>query len=137
MTNAAAVHQAMFDAIRARDYDGLRNLCDADYVYTGADGVEQKGADAGVAVAEMYLTAFPDVSLEITEQWAPSDDVSIIEFVARGSHTGPLGDIPPTGKPVEVHVCNVIEARDGKVVREREYFDSLSMLQQLGVIPAE
>ncbi len=29
--------------------------------------------------------------------------------------------------------CNVVEARDGKIHRERDYFDTLSLMQQLGL----
>lgn len=32
-----------------------------------------------------------------------------------------------------VHICNVIESRDGKIYREREYFDMANILAQLGV----
>jgi ketosteroid isomerase-like protein len=34
-------------------------------------------------------------------------------------------------------VCDVIEVRDGKVYREREYYDQMTMMQQLGVVPAQ
>jgi len=32
-----------------------------------------------------------------------------------------------------VPICNVIELRDGKVYREREYMDMLAIMSQLGV----
>ena len=32
-------------------------------------------------------------------------------------------------------VCDIIETREGKIVREREYYDGASMLKQLGVLP--
>lgn len=41
---------------------------------------------------------------------------------------------PATGRAVEVVVCNIIEAQDGRIVREREYFDGLSIMRQLGII---
>ncbi len=42
--------------------------------------------------------------------------------------------IAPTGKSIDVCVCNVMEIRDGKIHREREYFDALTMMTQLGVV---
>lgn len=134
MADTPALHRAMFDAVVARDMDGLRRTLHPDYSYMGADGVEQKGADAAVEVAETYLTAFPDMVFEFPQQHSCGDHVSIIEFVVRGTHTGPLGDIPATGKSAVAHVCNVIEVRDGLIHREREYFDTMSLLQQLGVV---
>jgi len=46
--------------------------------------------------------------------------------------------LAPTHRAVTIKICNVMELRDGKMHREREYFDMASMLSQLGVssIPA-
>ena len=43
--------------------------------------------------------------------------------------------IPPSGRPVEVVICNVMELRDGKIHREREYVDLMSILTQIGAAP--
>lgn len=56
--------------------------------------------------------------------------------LATGTHLGELQGIAPTGRTVTARVCNVIEVKDGKIWREREYYDALSLMQQLGVIPA-
>ena len=63
--------------------------------------------------------------------------MSTIEFTGRGTNTGELMGMPATNKGIDVIVCDVIEVRDGKVYREREYYDQLTMMQQLGVIPTE
>ena len=136
MPDAATIQRQMFAAVERRDFDRLRELAHPDYTYIGGDGVEQAGADAAVAVAELYTTAFPDLSFEVRASYAPSDDVAILELVARGTHTGPLGDIPPTGRTAEVVGCNVVEARDGRIISEREYFDTFSLMQQLGLADA-
>lgn len=136
MSDAATLQREMFEAVRDRDFDRLRDLYHPEFVYTSGDGVEQKGADAGVAACKTYTTAFPDLSLETRNQFSPSAEVSITELTARGTHREELQGIPGTGRTVEVVGCNIIEARDGKVYREREYFDGLSIMQQLGVIDA-
>ncbi|MBA3489418.1 MAG: ester cyclase [Longispora sp.] len=133
MANATDVHQEMFDAVKRKDFTALRKTYHPDYLYMGPDGVEQKGAEAGVAVAEMYTTAFPDLALEIRHQCTSNNDVSVMELTVRGTHRAELEGIPATGKKVEMVVCNVVEIRDGKVYREREYYDNLTMMQQLGV----
>ncbi len=140
MTDAATIQREMFSAIERRDLDALRALYHPDYVYTGTDGVERAGADAGVAVAEMFTTAFPDLSFEVRAVHAPSDEVAVLEIIARGTHTGPLDDLPPTGRQLEGVGCNVVEVRDGKIHRERDYYDTLALMRQLGVAerpPAE
>jgi steroid delta-isomerase-like uncharacterized protein len=133
MADAASIHVEMVESVTGRNYDRLRELYHPDYEYWGADGTSG-GADVGLAVAEMYATAFPDLTLTIDHQTS-CGDVSVVEFTARGTHLAELEGIPATGKAVEVPVCNLIEVKDGKIYREREYFNALSMMQQLGVIP--
>ena len=72
MPDAATIQHEMFAAVEERDFDRLRELTHPDYTYTGGDGVEQAGADAAVAVAELYTTAFPDLRFEIRASHAPS-----------------------------------------------------------------
>lgn len=85
-----------------------------------------------------FSTAFPDSRVEVTHL-STMEDGAVVEFVGRGTHTGPLhttgGDIPATGRPFEVHICDVYKIKDGKIVRHSTYYDTLSLLQQLGVIP--
>jgi ketosteroid isomerase-like protein len=40
------------------------------------------------------------------------------------------------GEKIEIPVCDVLEFRDGTVHAEREYFDAMHMVQQLGMVPA-
>ena len=114
-TDALTVQRTMLAAAQRGDMQALRDTLHPDYAYTPSDGVERPGPDAGVAVAELYTTAFPDVVLDEVRSWAPSPDVAIMEFRVTGTHTGPLGDIPPTGRPVAGLVCNIVEVRDGFV----------------------
>jgi ketosteroid isomerase-like protein len=133
LTDALTIQRAMFAAVRRGDMKVLRELFHPDYTYTPSDGVERPGAEAGMEVAELYTTAFPDITIEEVRSWSPTPDVSIMEVRFAGTHTGPLGDIPPTGRRAEGMSCNILQARDGLIWREREYFDELSLLRQLGL----
>jgi steroid delta-isomerase-like uncharacterized protein len=86
-----------------------------------------------------FSTAFPDSSAEVTNLFA-TEDGAVVEFLAGGTHTGPLhgpaGDIPPTGRSMKLQFCDVYKFRDGKIVSHRTYYDALGMLQQLGLVPA-
>lgn len=134
MTDVGSIHRQMLDVVAARDLDGLRALYHPDYSYEGSDGVEHKGADAGIEVASMYLDAFSDLHFEVRHQLQCGEHVSVLEFTGRGTHDGELEGIAPTGRSVEIPVCNVVEIADGKILREREYFDATVMLRQLGVM---
>lgn len=65
-------------------------------------------------------------------------DSVVVELTGRGTQTGtlvtPMGDIPPTERPVELSLCDVYEIRNGKVRSSRSYFDSASLLGRLGVM---
>jgi steroid delta-isomerase-like uncharacterized protein len=133
VVSPSEIHRALLDAWNHRDFDRYRSLLHADYSYTGGDGKELTGGpDLGFQIAQMYAGAFPDGRAEITRVHFEGD-TSIAEFVARGTHNGELLGIAPTGRTIEVNICSVVEVKDGKAYREREYFDMLTMLVQLGV----
>ena len=135
MADASGLHREMIEAVQRRDLDGLREMYHADYKYWGNDGTAG-GVDVAIGVAEMYLNAFPDMTFEVVHE-VSCGDVSVVEFVARGTHRGELAGVAATNKTAEVAVCNIIEVTDGKIILEREYFDQLGMMQQLGVIPTD
>ena len=134
MTEAATIQSQMFAAVERGDAKVLRELCHSDYAYTGVDGVEHEGAEAGLAVAELYFTAFPDLTIEIVRSHSPTEDVAIAELRFSGTHTGPLDGIPPSGRRVQGTGCNVVEIREGRIWRERDYWDDLSLMRQIGAI---
>ena len=133
MANASEIHRRCMDSWNRRDWDTMRSLFHPDYKYMGGDGKELSGPDAGLKVAKTYASAFPDGKMEI-KNVTEAGNTSVTEFVARGTHKGDLNGIAPTNKSIQIHVCNVIEVRDGKIYREREYFDALTMMIQLGVV---
>jgi len=86
-----------------------------------------------------FKTAFPDLTVTITNQ-VVTDDQVVNECVWRGTHTGPLqspaGEIPPTGKPVTGgRFCEVWEIKGGQIARLRNYQDVSTWLRQLGLVP--
>ncbi len=86
-----------------------------------------------------FAEGFPGSSVELTNAVATEDQV-VIEFTGRGTNTGPLhmptGDIPPTGRNGELRFCEVYQIKDGKIVSLHAYYDLMTMLQQLGLVPA-
>ena len=51
----------------------------------------------------------------------------------RGTHEGPLGGLPPTGREFELPILSIFQFDEDKLVCERVYFDSTTVLRQLGV----
>ena len=136
MANAASIARDYLETWNRRDWARFREFFHPEYSYTGGDGQPQKGPEAGMAVAQMFATAFPDGRIDIQRIHTVSDDAAVTEFIGRGTHKGELMGIAPTGRQMTLPVCMAIEVRDGKIYAEREYMDMLHMMQQLGVAPA-
>jgi steroid delta-isomerase-like uncharacterized protein len=134
------VAQKIYDDFNKSNLDALSNACVEDARVTDmVSGQTFEGPMGFRQASERWLTAFPDGNIEIVNQMVDGDTV-VTEFVGRGTQTGPLttpvgGAIPATGKKVELSCCEVFRMRDGKIVSGRLYYDSLSLLQQLGVAP--
>lgn len=77
------------------------------------------------------LRAFPDLHLTIEDQVVEGDRVAF-RWHATGTHTGPLGDAPPTGKSVVIDGLILDRMANGKVRERWEQWDQSRMLQQLG-----
>ena len=60
----------------------------------------------------------------------------VCTFTAVGTHDGPLGPFPATGKPFALPLCEMwhFDAA-GRVVGGDLYYDQVSMLTQLGLMP--
>ena len=80
----------------------------------------------------VFVTAFPDLRLTMEDQLVQGDRVAF-RWRATGTHQGPLGPAPATGKSVAVEGL-IIDRVVGKKVQERwEQWDQSLMLQQLGL----
>ena len=135
MSDPATIARDFLESWNRRDFDHWRELFAPSYTYVGGDGVIQKGPEAGMAVGQMFATAFPDGKIEI-KQIHVAGDTAIVEFVGSGTHNGDLMGIAPTGRTMSVPVVTILEVRDGKIQAEREFMDFAHIMQQLGVVPA-
>ncbi|WP_112321444.1 ester cyclase [Oceanibium sediminis] len=102
-----------------------------------ARGELLQGPEAYKQDYHRWRTAFPDGEVRITRVIV-QDDWAVVEFVNRGTQTGPLhsslGAFPPSGRRMEARYCSVMRVADGKVVEGRDYYDSASIARQLGLV---
>lgn len=100
-------------------------------------GAASRGPEGYKQVILFFEQGFPDSGVEITNLIA-TEDQAVVEFIGRGTNTGPLhmptGDVPPTGRAVEMRFCDVYRVKGGKIVSYRSYYDVFGFLQQLGLI---
>jgi steroid delta-isomerase-like uncharacterized protein len=79
--------------------------------------------------------AFPDSKWMVEEQIGEGDKV-LTRFIWSGTHQGEFLGIPATNRVVRVWGMVIDRFENGKVKSTRILLDTLSMMQQLGAIPA-
>jgi steroid delta-isomerase-like uncharacterized protein len=95
-----------------------------------------RGHEGARQLFTIFSTAFPnDVSITVHRIIAEGDTVAA-NFTFGGTHEGEFMGMPPTGKRVEVTGTGMFRLADGQLVENRVNFDTLGLLQQLGVAPA-
>jgi predicted ester cyclase len=78
------------------------------------------------------ISAFPDTHCTIDKQEADGDMVRT-QCTFRGTQTGELMGIPPTGKKATVPVMFTDRIRNGKIVESGTEWDPNDMMRQLGI----
>jgi steroid delta-isomerase-like uncharacterized protein len=137
--DSAGTIRKLFDAFNSKDFDAITALAADDFeLIDVGSGQKYRGVEGARQNAEGWLTAFPDVKVELLNVVA-SGDWAVAEAVGRGTHSGPMqtpmGEVAPTGTKMELHFCSVIKVRDGKIVEERDYYDAMTIANQLGLMP--
>jgi steroid delta-isomerase-like uncharacterized protein len=116
---------AYFDEIIAPDFVEREVLPPG--IQSGREGVKQLTA--------MLRSAFPDFQATIEDIIAEGDKV-VIRQTWTGTHRGEFMGIPPTGQSVSFGVIDILRMAGGKCVEHWGQMDTMSLMQQLGVISA-
>jgi len=82
----------------------------------------------------MYLKAFPDMKIHI-EHLVAEGDIVLIHHVTTGTNKGEFMGIPATGKSVKFGEMHLIRFAHGKAVEHWGVEDTMTMMQQLGLMP--
>ncbi|MGI8635887.1 MAG: ester cyclase [Segetibacter sp.] len=78
------------------------------------------------------LVAFPDLHFTINDQFTSGAKVST-RWTAKGTNTGPFGEMQATGRAVEIEGLIIDYVVNGRVAKRWELWDQMAMMQQLGV----
>jgi len=78
--------------------------------------------------------AFPDQRNEI-HSLRHADDAIVVEFDLLGTHLGEFAGFAPTGREFRSRMCAIFEFDGDRITCERIYFDSVTILRQLGLMP--
>ncbi len=127
--NSALLRQLIEEAFNRRNPAIADQLLARDYHHHLQDFPAD---EAGPALAQEFLTAFPDLHVTI-EDVVASEDMVASRGYWTGTFTHALSGIPPTGKRVRVPYIDFWHVRDGKLVANWFQYDRRALLEQ----PAE
>ena len=124
-------------AYNEKNWDALKAALSPKIVYDEVSTQRKvQGIKDVLGVWKGWATALPDSKAKFHSALVSGNTV-VVEVTWRGTHKGPLqmptGEIPPTGKKIELRACQVFEIAGGKAQSMRQYFDMATLLQQLGV----
>jgi steroid delta-isomerase-like uncharacterized protein len=92
-----------------------------------------RGRDGFKQLVVAYRTAYPDVHVTVEDMIVGRDRV-VVRWTSHGTNTGEFMGMPATGRSVDVDGISIFRIRDARVAEEWEGFDTLAMMQQLGVV---
>jgi len=137
MGEARELGERWFDTVKSGDGSAVLAFVADDIDFLAA-GSPLSGGEQIAGFVTGYSTAFPDMDFRI-RQWIGDGNVTVAEGSFTGTHTGPMqspmGEVPPTGRSVDLPFTTVFEARDGKLTAHRAYWDNGDFMMQLGLMP--
>ena len=131
-----ATMRRLYDLINAADIDGFGGQLADDFTER-EDLPGFPPTKAGVIqYFRMLIAAFPDLRM-VAEDMIASGDKTVARVRLTGTHKGPFMGMSATGKRLEVNLIDIIRfGDDGRACEHWGVVDQLSMMQQLGAIPA-
>ncbi len=91
------------------------------------------GREANRQFWTAFFAALPDLSATM-EDLVISGDRVVGRFVYRGTHTGELMGIPPSGNPVEMRSIDIWRVHDAMFVEHWDELNLLQLFQQMGAL---
>ena len=133
--NKAIARRTFEEIFPACDVEALAEVVDPDAVSRGRRPNEPFGFE-GVKRTMLWLArVFSDQRWEVHELIA-EDDVVAAHLTHHGTQTGDLMGIPPTGREVAYEYVHFLRFRDGRCVEQWSVRDDMTLMRQLGVVPA-
>jgi len=136
--DAAAIMQDSFNAIAARDLEGLTAYWHDDVVEDFVVLGPVRGKEAAEAFFSEMFTAVPDMEFTTERIMSFDGKTAVGQWSLRGTLSGgPFQGIEPNGRPVRLRGIDVMEFEDGLLMHNTIYYDGLAFARQLGLLPAE
>lgn len=134
--NKALVRRWFSDVITQGDmssFDAICAACHPDFeMIRGVVEPAPRGIEGTKELISSIRTSFPDLNATVDEQIAEGDKVVSV-VTMTGTHQGDFMGIPATGRSFSIPGVSIWEVRAGRLISERVNWDTMAMMQQLGV----
>jgi steroid delta-isomerase-like uncharacterized protein len=131
--NPLEVVQRYFDAWNRRDTEGIVATFAEGGTYTDPSTQGPLAGDAIGAFANGLWTAFPDLSFDIVSVAQNDSGLVSAEWLMKGTNTGPMLGLPPTGATLALPGSDFVRVEGGKIRSVQGYFDSGALPLALGL----
>ena len=119
---------------KAAAMKAIDETCATNVVWHDATGINIRGLKDFKKSMDEFFNAFPDNHLTIQDMFAEGDKIAT-RYTITGTHKGELMGIPPTNKKITLMALEIDRIVGGKFVEGWISFDTMGMMQQLGVAP--
>jgi steroid delta-isomerase-like uncharacterized protein len=131
--------RTVFDGFNDRDVERAATVCAEDFILEDIPaGLTLRGPDGMRLWLRTWVDAAPDARAVVERIFGEGDWVAT-EHHGIATHTGPLrtptGEIPPTGRSLDLWFSENFEVRDGALRRMRVFYDGATVMRQLGLLP--
>ncbi len=131
--NVAAVERAV-EHMNSGNLEGYLEMYADDLTLHGyPPGVE--GKEGVSAFYAAFAKALPDVELTLEDAVSDGDKVAV-RYTIKGTHSDELMGVPATGNRVDVSGQSFFRFEDGRVVERWQSLDAVTLLTQIGALPA-
>ncbi len=98
---------------------------------------EIRGPEGYVAHVKALIEPFADGQVIVRDFFVSADgDKAVVRYTWTASHTDEFAGIPATGRKVELEGISVLRGENGKLAEIWDGYDVLTLMRQLGAVPA-
>lgn len=136
------VARAWIDAVNSHDPARIRAVLADDFVWELGES-STRGGDTSAEAWRLWFVGFPDFTFDVLRSLVDGEFVAL-QVKMRGTHRGVFRfrgthsmerGLAPTGKAFDLPGCAVHHVQHGKIIRLWAYWDTATLLRQLGLLP--
>ena len=134
MDNSKTMRSA-YERINAGDVAGFGDLLADDFVEHEETPGFPPTKEGTLAFFQMLRSAFPDMKMAVHDVLTDGAKTAS-RVTVTGTHQGDFMGVPPTGKPVDTQIIDIMRFDDAGLVCEHwGVSDMLTLMQQIGAVP--